>query len=167
MFPFLLPFRFDFRSFFGFRVIFPFPFPSSFPLPFPFYVFVSVSIPLRFTFCFSSFFCFCFSSFFCFRFRFRFRFRLCCRRCLNATVAPRFNAMIVFLLCKMSLCRVLQVTNEMRGIKFVPDGKRLLLGWKLGTNKEVSEREKTHALPIKKRVKQIFPNFVCPKLSLF
>lgn len=36
----------------------------------------------------------------------------------------------------------------MRGIKFVPDGKRLLLGWKLGTNKEVSEREKTLTLPI-------------------
>ena len=43
------------------------------------------------------------------------------------------------------MCRALQVTNEMRGIKFVPDGKRLLLGWKLGTNKEVSERERTHS----------------------
>ncbi|CAM9634686.1 unnamed protein product [Ectocarpus fasciculatus] len=30
------------------------------------------------------------------------------------------------------------VTNEMRGIKFIPDGKVLLLnGWKLGTNKQV------------------------------
>ncbi|CAM9468595.1 unnamed protein product [Discosporangium mesarthrocarpum] len=29
------------------------------------------------------------------------------------------------------------VTNEMRDLKFKPDGKKLLLGWKLGTNKEV------------------------------
>eukprot|EP00752_Nemacystus_decipiens_P005654 g5117.t1 len=29
------------------------------------------------------------------------------------------------------------VTNEMRGVKFVPDGKALVNGWKLGTNKQV------------------------------
>lgn len=31
----------------------------------------------------------------------------------------------------------MQLTNEMRDIKFIPEGKKLPNGWKLGTNKQV------------------------------
>lgn len=165
---------------------------------------VSVAFPLRFPFVFSRVLLrFRFRR--RFRFRFRFHLRLCFRFCFHSvTVSVLFSFPFPFLfpfpfpfllpplpkcdgratfnrndhvlLFKMSLCRVMQVTNEMRGIKFVPDGKRLLLGWKLGTNKEVSEREKAHALPIRKRVKnklskvcfskaKLVPKFVpCPNI---